>query len=219
VTSSPRLARDGAARIIHLGDGPNLVNDEFLARFESVLDEVQTESTGDPVVITAAGKFFSNGFDLDFLGSRHGRVLGEFIDRSCRLLARILVFPAPTVAAINGHAFGIGAMAALACDQQVMRSDRGWICLPEVDLGLSFAPLMQALITQRLPARSAAQAMLTGRRYNGPEALSAGIVDAVAGDTELVSCAVERATPWAGKSPEVVGRIKADLYAPIIVRH
>jgi Delta3-Delta2-enoyl-CoA isomerase len=96
-----------------------------------------------------------------------------------------------------------------------MRSDRGWFCLPEVDFGLPFHPFMQALITARLPARTAQQAMLTGRRYDGTAAAAAGIVDATATADELVRCAIERASEWSGKQPGVVAALKAQLHASI----
>jgi enoyl-CoA hydratase/carnithine racemase len=68
------------------------------------------------------------------------------------LLARVLEIGVPTVAALQGHTFAAGAMLALAHDHRVMRADRGFFCLPEVDLGLTFTPEMSALIAARLPA-------------------------------------------------------------------
>ena len=60
------------------------------------------------------------------------------------LLARLLEIGVPTVAAIQGHAFAAGAMLALAHDERVMRADRGWSCLPEVDINIPFTPGMSA---------------------------------------------------------------------------
>ena len=71
-------------------------------------------------------------------GSRSTRSRARAAPRSAptstrvhRLFARVLAFPRITVAAINGHAFAGGGMLALAHDFRVMRSDRGYFCLPE----------------------------------------------------------------------------------------
>ena len=58
----------------------------------------------------------------------------------------MLIFPVPTIAALNGHAFAAGMMLALAHDYRVMRDDRGFLCLPEVDLHMPFAPGMNSII-------------------------------------------------------------------------
>lgn len=60
---------------------------------------------------------------------RFGNTMGQIMER-------LLLAPIPTVAAINGHAFAAGAFLALACDYRIMREDRGWICISEVDAGL-----------------------------------------------------------------------------------
>ncbi len=202
--------------MLHLGDGENLVDRDFLAAAGAALDEVESEHAGATLVTTADGKFFSNGFDLTLLLGLRGAELGEFIGAACGLLARVLTFPAPTVAAVNGHTFGVAAMLALAHDQRVMREDRGWWCLPEIDLGMQFHPFMQALITARLPTAVVHEAMLSGRRYTAPDALAAGVVDEVAPAGALVARAAARAQPWAGKDPKVLARIKRDLHAAVL---
>lgn len=49
----------------------------------------------------------------------------------------MLTLPMPTVAAVTGHAFGGGALLAMAHDWRVMRGDRGYFCFPEVDIRLA----------------------------------------------------------------------------------
>jgi enoyl-CoA hydratase/carnithine racemase len=206
----------GDARVIRLTRDQNLFDDVFVRAFHGALDEIEAEASGDAVVTAGDDKFFSNGFDLDHLGRLDVDALVSFVDDSCGLLARILTFPAPTVAAVNGHAFGIGAMLALAHDRRVMRADRGWFCLPEVDLGLPFRPFMQALVTTRLGAAVAAEAMLTGRRYNAGAALAAGIVDATADADRLVEESIAHLEAWRGKQPAVLGALKRQLYAAVV---
>jgi enoyl-CoA hydratase/carnithine racemase len=64
-------------------------------------------------------------------------------------LGRLLCFPVPTIAAINGHAFAGGFMLAFAHDYRIMRTDRGFLCLPEIDLGMGLLPGMNAIIRYR----------------------------------------------------------------------
>jgi enoyl-CoA hydratase/carnithine racemase len=97
-----------------------------------------------------------------------------------------------------------------------MRADRGWFCLPEVDLGLSFHPFMQALITARLPAGTADEAILTGRRYDAGAAIAAGIVHATAAESDLLARAEQLGEPWSGKRPDVIGTLKAQLHNSIM---
>src|SRR5215471_9365847 len=216
--AGPRLHVDhnDRAQVIRLDAEHNLFDDTFIEEFQRALEEIEAEATGVPVVTIGTGKFFSNGFDLDYLGSLAVDDLLAFVDRSCALLARVLTLPAPTIAAVNGHAFGIGAMLALAHDRRVMRADRGWFCLPEVDLGLPFRPFMQALVTNRLSSSVAQEAMLTGRRYPAGDALAGGIVDALAPEEELLTAAIDHMQMWAGKQPAILGTLKAQLYAAIV---
>jgi enoyl-CoA hydratase/carnithine racemase len=212
------LRVDGDVCVVHLGDGHNLVDRAFLADVNTALDRVEADHPGAPLVTTADGKFFSNGFDLDLLLGLRGAELGEFIGAANQTLARVLTFSAPTVAAVNGHAFGVAAMLALVHDQRVMREDRGWWCLPEIDLGMAFHPFMQALITATLSPAVVREAMLSGRRYAGADALAAGIVDDICAGDALVSCAASRGLARAGKDPKVLGNIKRALHADVTAK-
>ena len=122
-------------------------------------------------------------------------------------------YPYPLLAAINGHAFAGGALWALAHDVRVMRADRGWFCLPEVDIDKVFRPGMAALVRARLAPAVAFEAMTTGRRYGGGEAAADRIVDAVAGAEELLATAIELARGQAHRALPVRAEIKRVAYA------
>lgn len=209
----PKLERDGEVYILRLDpDDENRFHPDWLAAVEAALDEVEAETGPRALVTAGSGKFWSNGLDLDWLQSNADQA-AAYLDRVNALLARTLATPVVTVAALNGHTFAAGAMWALAQDLRVMRADRGFFCLPEVDIGLPFAPGMSALIRARLTPATAHEAMTTGRRYGGEQALAAGIVDAVAAENQVLTAAVDLARPLAGKSNPVRGQIKEALYA------
>jgi enoyl-CoA hydratase/carnithine racemase len=202
--------------VLHLGDGPNTVDDALLAGLEGALDAVDAHPDLRGLVTIGAGKAYSQGYDLDAFATFVGDGLQRFIDRTIVVLARMMTAPVPTVAALNGHTFGYGAMLALAHDQRVQRADRGWFCLPEVDLGLQFHPLQLALIQARLSAAAVNESILAGRRWDAAAALDAGIVDATASEDELLSSAVALVTGRAGKERGIVRALKRDLYAPVL---
>ena len=167
------------------------------------------------LVTAAAGKFYSNGLDLDWVLANPGRQ-AEYLASVHELLARLLSLPVVTVAAVQGHAFAAGAMFTLAHDFRVMRADRGYWCLPEVDINLPFTPGMSALIQGRLAPRAAHEAMITARRYGGHDALAAGIIDRAVNADAVRAAAIEIAAAQAGKAGDILGAVKTRMYAPAL---
>ena len=206
------LDRDGAVWLLDLGETENRFNADSLASLGSLLDEVEAAEGPKALVVKATGKYWTNGLDLDWMMAEPERA-GPLLTGVHALFARVLVMPLPTVAAITGHCYAAGAMLSVAHDIKVMRADRGYWCLPEVDLGLPFTPGMNALLVAKLPKRTAHEAMTTARRYTAPEACEAGILDATAAEDAVVSTAVERAAALVGKAGSALGEIKTRLYA------
>jgi enoyl-CoA hydratase/carnithine racemase len=205
----PTLKHEGDVYVLDLGDGENRFHPDWLAAMNTALDEV--ERAPAPLVTTASSRIYSNGLDLDWLG-QHGDQLQSYVAEVQGLLARVLAFPAPTVAAIPGHVFAAGAMLALAHDFRVMRADRGFFCLPEVDINIPFTPGMAALIQGKLTPAAAHEAMTTGRRFGGTDAAAAGLVDAAVPEEDVLPKALERARALTGKNPQTLTAIKTQMY-------
>lgn len=208
--ATPALTTVDGIHVLHLGDDENRFSLDWLSAVEAALDEVEARPA--PLVTIGDGKQYSSGLDLDWVGQNMDQFV-PYAARVERVLARVLTLGVPTVAAINGHAFAAGAMLALAHDWRVMRADRGFFCLPEVDIQIPFTPGMSALIQAKLSPRAANDAMTTGRRYGGDEAAAAGIVDATASEDEVLSSALAILAPLAGKHPATLAAIKATMYA------
>jgi enoyl-CoA hydratase/carnithine racemase len=211
----PTLSQDGALWTLHLGDDENRFTPAFLDEADGFLADLASSSEPAALVTTGGGKFYSNGLDLEWLGA-HPERLGEYVARVQQLFERVLTLPVPTVAAVNGHAFGAGAMLALAHDHRVMRDDRGYVCLPEVDIHIPFSPGMNALVMSKLSPRAAVDAMTTGHRFPADEALAAGIVDATASLEDLPRAAAARVEHLAGKDRTTLGTIKQRMYADVV---
>jgi enoyl-CoA hydratase/carnithine racemase len=198
--------------VLDLGDDENRFSLEFLDEIDARLDEV-VGAGADGLITTGGGKFYSNGLDLDWLMA-HGDQTQWYVGRVQGMLARFLTLPVPTAAAVVGHAFGAGAMLALAHDFRAMRSDRGFFCFPEVDIRIPFTPGMAALIQAKLTPQAAVASMTTGRRFGGDDAARLGIVDAVAGEGAVTAAAVDIVRPLDGKDAGTLGAIKQAMFGP-----
>ncbi len=204
------LDRDGDVWILRMAAGENRFNLEWLDAVNTALDEVEAADGPAALVSTGEGKFYTNGLDLDWLAGYPDAA--AFLTGVNQLNARLLTLPLATVAAVNGHAFGAGAVLAIAHDILVMRADRVYWCMPEADLGLPVTGPMYAVLEAKLPRRAAQQAILTGRRFGGTDAATAGIVQYAVPDDEVLPRAVELAAGLAAKDRRTLAAHKRLLF-------
>ncbi len=201
--------------VLTMDDGENRMNERWLTAMNSALDEVDSGADPLALVTIGSGKFFSNGLDLEWLLG-DGVNMPAFVAQVERLFARVLSAPYITVAALNGHTFAAGAMLALAHDFRVMRADRGFFCLPEVDIKIPFTPGMNSLIMSRMNDTTAHEVMVTGRRFGGSDAARLHIVHHAAEADQVLPKAMEIAASQKGKDRNTLGTIKERMYGETI---
>jgi len=211
-----KLDRDGDVHVLRMVAEDNRFNAGFVSALNQALNEVEGSMGPAALVTSGTGKFYSNGLDLEWMGSLGVEEVQEHVDNVHDMFIRMLTFPMITVAALNGHVFAGGAMLALAHDYRVMRADRGFFCLPEVDIKIPFTKQMDVLIRARLPKAVAHEAMCTARRYGGSEAAARQIVDHAVAEVEVLPRAIEIAQALAGKDRETIAAIKRQMYADVI---
>jgi enoyl-CoA hydratase/carnithine racemase len=206
------LEKQGNVFVLRMQNGENRYNPDSIDELNGALDKV--EAAADPAALVTIGesKFYSNGLDLEWMSQAGAKGAFDNIGRVHALLGRMLGFPCITIAAINGHAFAAGAMFALAHDFRVMRNDRGFFCLPEVDIGMTFTDSMESVIKSRLSKATAHEAMTTGRRYTSSEALAASIVQASVAEADVLPTALALAEKHAKKDRKTLAGIKRSLY-------
>jgi len=211
------LKKEGDVFILTMQAGENRLNNTFIDAMNQALDAVE-KSSGPAALVTTGGeeKFYSNGLDLAWLVGVGEKERDQFVKSVLKLLGRLMAFPIPTVAAINGHVFAAGAMLALAHDFRVMRADRGFFCLPEVDINIPMAPGMTALIKSRLSPNVFRSCILTGMRIGGVEAKELGIVDEAVSAEQVLPRAMARASSMANKGRDIYGSLKRSMYAEAI---
>lgn len=206
---------NGPVWTLDLGEDENRFSPTLLDEVTAQLDTLATSCEPAVLVTTGTGKFFSNGLDLQWL-SENPSEMTNYVAKVQELFVKVLTLPIPTVAAINGHAFGAGSMLAIAHDYRVMRSDRGYFCFPEVDINIPFTPGMSALIQAKLTPNAAVESMTTGKRYAAAEALAAGIVNNIAPEESVQSVASSLVAGLAGKDRATLGQIKTTMYAQAV---
>lgn len=166
-----------------VGDGEHRFTPQSIPEIMAALDKVEADPKACALVTTGEGKFYSNGLSLS-LEDRGSKENMQLIDQFHALLKRILTYPIPTVAAVNGHAVAGGCMVALAHDYRFMRADRGFMFLSEIDIKLPFSPGMNAIIRCKLPVMTYHKAMLSAFRYTGQTAVEAGMVHSSPSDLQ-----------------------------------
>ena len=162
--------------IVTLDEGENRLNLDFLTKFLEALDHVEKHTNANVLVVRSAHeKIFSNGIDLDgrmpIMQKNDRETAAKFIETMMALFRRIALYPMITIAAITGHAFAGGAIMCCYFDFRFMRSDRGFICFPEVDLGIPFLPGMMTAMKKAIPRYKLDEMVLTGKRVTAQECL------------------------------------------------
>ncbi len=201
-----------------MNDGENRWNTTFVREFAKALDEVEASEGPAALVTTSSNeKFFSNGLDLEWISTAGDHPGGDrkvFGQEFMALMGRIITFPIPTIAAINGHGFGAGLMTALCHDWRIMRSDRGFVCANEMQLGMVIPRPELALFRHKLAANVFFETVQLARRWSGPDALAAGVVQAVATAEELRAEALRKARELAplGSNRSAFGAQKESIF-------
>ena len=158
----------------------NALSRPMVQQLAHVCTDIAADEAIQVVIFTGSGdKAFCAGADLkERQGFSDAETLG-FVDLIQSTFQKIAELPMPTIAAINGNAFGGGLELALACDIRFMWKD-ALIGLTECSLGI----IPGAGGTQRLPRivglAKAMELIFLAQRVSGPEALSLGLVNHLA---------------------------------------
>lgn len=197
------LEKNGPIAILTINRPPaNAINVATLEEINAALDELERDTALRVVIFTGAGeKGFSSGFDVSDAGNAdRASVLGQ------ETWTRIDRFSKPTIAAINGFAFGGGCELALACHFRCMVSNpKALIGLTELNLGIIPGWGGTQRMTRILGRSKALDLIIFSRRLSAEEALAIGLIDKVVTPGALMEEALTLATQLAARPPIAVG--------------
>ncbi len=211
---------DESVAIVTLNDGENRFNPDFITAFLNVLDEIEQDTEALTSIVTSSHeKIFSNGIDLEWLvpviQKNDIDTAKAYFYQLNTLFKRIVTYPLLTVAAISGHAFAGGAIMSCAFDFRFMRSDRGYFCFPEVDLGIPFLPGMNALLDKAIPRYKMEEMEYTGCRLTAAECEKHHIVTKAFHQDDLMKETLAFAKSL-NKKRGIIQEMKLRLNQPIV---
>eukprot|EP01015_Nassula_variabilis_P016219 TRINITY_DN2469_c0_g1_i16.p1 TRINITY_DN2469_c0_g1~~TRINITY_DN2469_c0_g1_i16.p1 ORF type:complete len:261 (+),score=32.00 TRINITY_DN2469_c0_g1_i16:66-848(+) len=210
------LVKEDNIYYLVLNDLPqNQFNAEFLNQINKNLDEVEKAPTGTIMItVSTHDKNFSTGLDVKYLIAGSGDLREQLLIDLQKLLARLLKFPKPSIAIINGHAIGAGLMFVMCHDYRIMREDKGFVSLPEILLGMPIPPGMLASVLGKVPKHIVKNMVFTGQYIDGQTALRYGLVDKLAKNEDLIKAAKEiiPSFSYAAKFTDAFVQIKSQMF-------
>ncbi len=215
------LRNEGKVAIISMDNGKNANNLEFALQLLDLLKQVEEEKSNKALILASSDeKNWSQGIDVMWLmGSiQNGNKddVKAFLSTMDEVYALMMQYPMPIIAAMNGHTFGNGIVIAAACDFRFMRSDRGYICFPEVDMNIPFVPGLIDVILKAMPQYKFNEMMLTGRKLSAPELAAANFIDRTFDSLESLNEGALSFAQSFSKSRAIFAEHKRRLHKPVL---
>lgn len=213
--------KDESVAIIKLNNNENRQNLAFAQAMNRILDDIIGDPGISAAVITSTDpKNWSQGIDIEWLGKQFQDQafdqIKAFMYGMNEVFKKLLLLPIPVIASINGHAFGNGAILSCACDFRLMKSDRGFFCFPEVDLGIPFLPGMIAFIRKAIPEHQFNLMKLTGKRVGAEELAETRVILKACPDAETLMAESLAFAKTFHKKRGIFGEHKKRLHGHII---
>lgn len=179
----------GVARVcINNPDKHNAFDDGIIAELSKAFEQLSNDDSVRVVVLESKGKNFSAGADLNWMKRMASYSRAENF-RDAQALAAMLqnlnFMPKPTIARVQGAAFG-GAVGLVSCCDMAIATTRASFSLSEVKIGLipaTISPYVVAAIGQRASRRY----FLSAERFSAATALELGLVNNVCDSDDLDS--------------------------------
>ncbi len=188
----------------------NAMNKQLWLDFQSALDDVENDPQIKALIITGEGRAFSTGADLKESKDRSIEDYRAYLVELQETSRRIIRFPKPTIAAINGYALGSGYELALACDIRIAAED-AQIGSPEARVTSSITGGAFRLMQDLVGPGKARELLFTAQNIDGKEAERIGLVNKAVPLDQLMEGAVAMAKMIAENSAFSIAMIKKGL--------
>ncbi len=181
------VAADGTATLtLNRAEVHNAFDDTLIAELGEALDALQADADVRVVVLTANGRSFSAGADLNWMQRMAEYSHEENVadaTAAAELMYKLSRLAKPTLALVQGAAYG-GGVGLVACCDIAVAADTAVFCLTEVRLGLIPA-VISPYVVEAVGVRAARRYFQTAERFDAHEALRLGLVHEVVSPAEL----------------------------------
>ena len=192
-------------------DKKNSLSLEMVEQLGSTLKTLAEEENVRVVILRGAGdKAFCSGFDIGSLPTQSKADADQrlkSLDQVEALLQRLVNFPCPVIAMLNGFAFGLGCELAMCCDIRIGAEDIR-MGMPPAKLGLVYPWAGLQRFIQVIGLRNTKEIFFTGRTYTGRRIKELGLVDHLLPAGELAEFTRGMAEEIAGNAPLALKGIK-----------
>jgi enoyl-CoA hydratase/carnithine racemase len=210
------IERHGAVSVLRLDHGKvHALDDVLLGEIDEALAAVE-RSDSRAVVLTATGRVFSAGVDLQKVLDGGAAYLERMIPLLISAFGRLFSYPLPVVAAVNGAAVAGGCILACACDRRIL-VEGGRIGASELLVGVPF-PVSALEILRWACGDHTEEVVLTGKLYASDEALAVGLAHEIVTADSLLDRALAVAGELGAVAPGAFRLAKAQLRRPAVER-
>ncbi|MCL6415280.1 enoyl-CoA hydratase/isomerase family protein [Aestuariirhabdus sp. Z084] len=194
-------------------DKHNAFDDTMIASLSDCFTSLSADNSVRALVLASTGRSFSAGADLNWMKRMAGYSFEENL-RDANALANMLKLlnsmPKPTIARVQGAAFG-GAVGLVSCCDIAISASRASFCLSEVRIGLVPATISPYVINA-IGQRAARRYFISAERFSAERALNLGLVSEVVDEEELDSQLEEIIQQLLQNGPQAVAAAKQLLF-------
>jgi enoyl-CoA hydratase/carnithine racemase len=218
VTSKTQLrqTRRGSVALLEINrpEARNALNDPLLDDLIAAVATLRDDAQVRAVILTGAGAVFCAGDDLKAALTATSAEFAGTVRRLQALSAALLDLGKPSVAAMNGPAFGGGLELALNCDVRIATPD--FQCAtPEIQLGLTPTNASTVLLPLLIGHSNARRMLFSGARYDARWCLQAGLLDEITTPTDLLPRAAAIAEELSSGAPFALAATRRLLNTPL----
>jgi len=192
----------------------NAFDDRLISDLLDSLDWARNDRTVRAVVLTGSGPSFSTGADLNWMGRMVAATLEEN-ERDALQLARLMrhlnYLPVPTIARVNGHAFG-GGVGLIACCDIAISVTHAQFGLTEARLGLAPA-VISPYVYRRIGESNTRRYFLTAERFDAARGADIGLIHEVVPATQLDEVVEKQLNLILATGPQASGYCKNLAFA------